>query len=1036
MAIDKQALKLELMFIAKQQIINGVPPLDLKNQLKAKIKQRVKNDVLAQQIKAPKKSVGGFFSNLKNDVSEVVQGIGALGGMLVKGIINTVKEPFLPGTQSYVGKLVKEPSKTLSETGQKAKEMGNLLLDEYKEYRHPIEKAYEDPLDVFLDIITVLSLGGGLITKGGVKTATVAPKFGKALTTTGKIIQAPAKAVTFKGIVSNTRKLIGVVPGGKGLLQGLDDWASINKLMNSSQRANIFARNRAIHQVDDVIKKLKPEEVNSLIPSAQGLVTVVNPSENFQKALGLTRALAKERELFGLQIGSLTPEQVLLRKYKPLAKQLGLTGEKGILSKTQLNTIKKIFPDADPVYIQHMFADTPKNFADYFLNTNPTRNYKPGFLKKFTGTEGYIGEAGAKIAKEELAGVFKKEAIQTLKWKNNIKLIDDLLKNPTVKAYKIGQELLPGHKVFAPNGLLRFYKGKINLSDEIARIGTGKAINTADDIFSVLKEAIDNVFPGGADFTKEYLGVTKKVKLYQVPEAVARQLTKAVQPSNPFVKLLWDKPMDAFRYSVLALSPRWLVNNFAGNTTFSMMTGDLFDLPIKEYKKALKAGLIPDEVFTGLFRMERTTSGNLGKAADIINEIGKAGKGKSKIIDGLVLKGEKVFGTLTKPIRKIGEASFYINQVTDDFFRGTHFINKVIKDTRKKFITSTAKSFDDTFDVLQKGLKNPKIVQEAVDSVNKWFYGAANLTNLERRVFRRVIPFYSWMRWITEYSIRLPLEAPARANLLRNIGKATYVFTGQDRLPDYLRGSIPIGTSDDGSVYYLRSSGANPFSTINELVTFGLSGSLIQAAAPGIKTVYEQATGKEAFPISAGKEFTIEDLTQVRSGRLYTFNPESGEVEEVNEVVRPNLLENLLRNFIPQYLLLEKVLTGGRRRYTAEGLLTILNDLRLPEEERKSIIKDSITLESEKNLKKLTFDVASLGGVPIYEWTAQSQKYSREELEEATNLIFNKENPMFKSNFKNQLKERIIKEFQKGTSTEELKLKVKSWIIQATPAMQ
>jgi hypothetical protein len=137
------------------------------------------------------------------------------------------------------------------------------------------------------------------------------------------------------------------------------------------------------------------------------------------------------------------------------------------------------------------------------------------------------------------------------------------------------------------------------------------------------------------------------------------------------------------------------------------------------------------------------------------------------------------------------------------------------------------------------------------------------------------------------------------------------------------------------------------------------------------------------------------------------------------------MIELTLRNFIPHYVLLEEVLTGGRRRYTAEGLDTILRDLFVPEEERKAVIKDAVTLQSEPDLNRLITKFASLGGVPMYEWTPELQNARQEELSRATARIFNKENPLFNTTFNNKLRDFVIKELQKGTSKEELQTKLK-----------
>jgi len=51
MAIDQEALKNELYDTARTQIRNGVPPADLKNQLRAVVKQRLRENILREKTK-------------------------------------------------------------------------------------------------------------------------------------------------------------------------------------------------------------------------------------------------------------------------------------------------------------------------------------------------------------------------------------------------------------------------------------------------------------------------------------------------------------------------------------------------------------------------------------------------------------------------------------------------------------------------------------------------------------------------------------------------------------------------------------------------------------------------------------------------------------------------------------------------------------------------------------------------------------------------------------------------------------------------
>jgi hypothetical protein len=65
--------------------------------------------------------------------------------------------------------------------------------------------------------------------------------------------------------------------------------------------------------------------------------------------------------------------------------------------------------------------------------------------------------------------------------------------------------------------------------------------------------------------------------LWAVPEHVAKQMERASDLAkvvgSTTVQLAWDTPMKAWRGLVLTASPRWVVNNILGNTTFALMQG-------------------------------------------------------------------------------------------------------------------------------------------------------------------------------------------------------------------------------------------------------------------------------------------------------------------------------------------------------------------------------------------------------------------------------------------------------------------------------
>jgi len=292
---------------------------------------------------------------------------------------------------------------------------------------------------------------------------------------------------------------------------------------------------------------------------------------------------------------------------------------------------------------------------------------------------------------------------------------------------------------------------------------------------------------------------------------------------------------------------------------------------------------------------------------------------------------------------------------------------------------------------------------------------------------RRILPFYSWMRWATLYSLRIATEAPVRANIIAKMSRDFYMLTGQNKLPEHLQGSVPIGNDEDGTVYYLKTRGLNPFSHLNDLMGEGIAGAAIQSAAPGIKTGLEQGLGQDVF---LGIPFTrdrVGEYTDPVSNRLFKFDPELGKTVEVTGKVKPALLENIMRNYIPQYLMMEVLLTGGKQRYSAEGLDTILSDLFKDPKERQAVVKDIVTMEPKERTSILR-ELGKALGINIKDVEPADVKARRESIQRATSAIKNRELPILNPQFKAMIRERILKSVSDGKSKDEIKEDLKVWI--------
>src|SRR3990167_10529031 len=204
-----------------------------KNVLKAQIRQKLQEKILA--VSEPKEdySIGGFFGNVKSEAGGIVRGIGSLLGMAGKAIIHPIE----------TAEFINSP-----EFPQALKQVGSAIVESYKGYKQPLKKFYEEPIGVVTDALTVATFGGAAVTKTG--TAAKIPSLVK----TGRIISEAGKPIK----LTKTAAKLGIskIPGGPEFLTALEQRGKTIETLSKAQQAHLIERNKLLTEVDDVIKVL------------------------------------------------------------------------------------------------------------------------------------------------------------------------------------------------------------------------------------------------------------------------------------------------------------------------------------------------------------------------------------------------------------------------------------------------------------------------------------------------------------------------------------------------------------------------------------------------------------------------------------------------------------------------------------------------------------------------------------------------------------------------------------------------------------
>jgi hypothetical protein len=312
-----------------------------------------------------------------------------------------------------------------------------------------------------------------------------------------------------------------------------------------------------------------------------------------------------------------------------------------------------------------------------------------------------------------------------------------------------------------------------------------------------------------------------------LPRTIANEFNKVFADPGRFEMLAratWDRGTDVWRISVLALSPRWILNNTLGNLVLNTMGGvgpggymDAVQMSSKavklmiETKRAggkltfddalIKLG-VPEEVAQGMYRYEA---------------------GVAQLGGTPITKGQKVIAGVTFPPRQV----YKFNSAVESFYRTAHYFDKI------------GKGFN---------------VADAIKSVNEFLFNYHKLTPIQRGVFRRIDPFWNWHKNIIRLAVSYPIKYPQRFLLLsyaNKLGLEAYddklraAGINPDNVPAYYKNMFLLPWKDEeGKDFYISLRGIDPLQDI----MLGPSN-----LHPIIKIILERAFKTNAF---TGRRFT------------------------------------------------------------------------------------------------------------------------------------------------------------------------------------
>ena len=503
-----------------------------------------------------------------------------------------------------------------------------------------------------------------------------------------------------------------------------------------------------------------------------------------------------------------------------------------------LKDIEKMPKEQQPFYVPMMFDDKLRA-SDFFANS--TKRYKPNELKQRKVGMGIeeTKTGGKRVYNPvELANRLDAHRIKMVNTENMInEIIDNFAKPLDLSKEKV----LDGYVPFNPDSFLKFYKKSIDLNETTLR-----KLSELDNIDTALKASVEDAIKTLPDDIIEVLGVTKNNKIYQIPEEVAKTLT-----SGKNAKGIWESMLDmgtaGFKRKVLGLSPKWFINNRIGNGIMAGLKG----VNAGDLIKALNVSddLLPDALKTkSMYEAEKTIIGRTGGGNNSTfgNTMRLLG---GEFIDTSELKGlQKAGVTLAnslgvpgKVINAVTDAMFKFNQSFETLERKASYLHSV--DTvGKQMLKTTGQNIVKQDELLKATLNNEDVLNAVLKDVDNTLGDYINMTTVERRNLRKIIPFYSWLRTITRYTLSLAETNPIRADLANKI--SMLMKEDNEDIPEYQRGSI--GTNfvgrKTGKPLRLNYEHSIPFSTFGDT-----SDNPIGIINPLLTRAFETATGRNTF---------------------------------------------------------------------------------------------------------------------------------------------------------------------------------------------
>ena len=289
---------------------------------------------------------------------------------------------------------------------------------------------------------------------------------------------------------------------------------------------------------------------------------------------------------------------------------------------------------------------------------------------------------------------------------------------------------------------------------------------------------------------------------YAVPEGFARTIAGEFTRTNSTLQKWLGRPTDVWRAIVLNLRVGWLVNNMVGNHMLLALQHAGPD-GARAYLNMLSTTKPAGWVRKWVGRSEIKNTLTDAEWRELFPELPGGTFIGTQTPGGFGGRVSRVLQPFGKGLAPADRAVDYaIRRVAGEAALRKEWKQRLPSDTRK--FKEWAK---------EEVAADPKLARKVVDEVHDTLGNFLSLGPVERGTVRRLIPFYAWYKAITAVTLKLPLNHPARALIVAQLGQIGDEWSQEGGpLPSYLRGAIPLGGDK-----ILKTQGANPWATVPQV---------------------------------------------------------------------------------------------------------------------------------------------------------------------------------------------------------------------------